>query len=95
MSAILEQVTEALKVNGDEAVHAPEPTGETCGRCAWWVRWSHPPHSGEVLGECRKRSPKTYMRTGPNGTESPITKWPSTRTADFCGEWKPRKEMLP
>lgn len=92
MNTTFELVTEIPKANGSESVHAPNRTDETCGRCAWWVKWRHPPSSGDVLGECRKRCPKSYMRTAPNGTEQPITKWPSTRAADFCGEWKPRKE---
>lgn len=70
------------------------PPIKLCESCRWWVAWRHqmPTHSGEriLVGECRHRSPYVVIRPEPNdGGQRPVTKWPSTRSTDYCGSHAP------
>lgn len=67
----------------------PQPI-RLCETCRWWVTWRNqlPTHSGArlVVGECRHKSPYVIQRPEPaTGEMRPVTKWPSTKSTDYCG----------
>ena len=59
---------------------------ETCQHCFYWKQWHAQPTVGITIGDCRKCAPSNS--TKPDGKCQ--TRWPSTKTDDFCGKFKPR-----
>jgi hypothetical protein len=54
----------------------------SCATCASWVQ----PQPGGATGACRRYPPTV----DPNAGIRPISLWPQTKPADWCGEWKER-----
>ena len=61
-----------------------------CGECKWW---------NLCTSNCRKSTPKVFLTTssgaGYDGeacvtTGHTITRWPTTKPDDFCGEFTPK-----
>jgi len=58
-----------------------------CEHCKFWQEWETQPDPRMLIGDCRKNAPINYS----TGTKF-MTKWPSTKGTDFCGQFKSRHE---
>lgn len=57
-----------------------------CETCRFWRKWDSQGRAGGVFGECRKLSPVVILvRANSPGPDRPVSKWPTTRSNDWCG----------
>lgn len=78
---------------------------DTCANCQFWAVWPTQPDNktgqavNQMVGDCRRHAPAlvpVIVQSGPvplHVTAAQIkTKWPSTLTNWFCGEFQPHTE---
>jgi hypothetical protein len=78
----------------------PEPKKgkpRTCQFCGYWIALSAP--SGKAEGECRRFPPmaqgKGFLNQAMQATEDAhMAIWVHTKTDEWCGEWKEKKEVI-
>jgi hypothetical protein len=62
-----------------------------CENCKYWQLWVEQKHPAAIVGDCRKSAPQNFQIQKGQPVEKFITKWPSTRNTDFCGDHKPKQ----
>lgn len=62
-------------------LRANAPRQLACEGCAFWVIWQKQLTPKHIIGDCRKHAPVVFMQ--PDGSFA--SKWPSTKSGDFCG----------
>lgn len=67
---------------------APTIPAMSCIDCAFWSPWPAQPESKHVIGDCRLRHPNIFQ-----AGEKFLTKWPSTKGIDFCGDFIHRSRV--
>ena len=77
--------------------------GERCGLCRFWPQYPYAevnniPDAGDAgngQSDCRRYAPKAFHEATRGDYPSPmevVSRWPRTRSGDWCGEFEPRPE---
>jgi hypothetical protein len=78
------------------------PQPKICINCKWWTPWPAQPNPKMIVGDCRRHAPQLFQNPQQPESWAPgnakkeskpfVTKFPSTRSDEFCGSFKPRIE---
>ena len=68
----------------------PKTTNPTCKDCRFWHEWTHQAKLTMIFGDCRINEPINFQVA-----DGFITKWPSTRSTDYCGQFEDKHVITP
>jgi len=58
-----------------------------CSNCHFFKQWEEQPAASRfIIGDCRMDSPTNFQIAD----NKFMTKWPSVRSTDFCGQFSPK-----
>ena len=56
-----------------------------CMNCVFWTPWVNQYNPQFTFGDCRLKEPANFH----TNEGKFVTKWPSTKSTDFCGQFEP------